>query len=81
MQDTVYHGGANIQYSTEDNDRIIRRGGWMARRWDTAVAHRFLQACFLFSAISFDGKIEGINLPETSQNLVKRESSSFGVYA
>jgi hypothetical protein len=65
MQDTVYHGGANIQYSTEDNDRIIRRGGWMARRWDTAVAHRFYKLLFILGD-HFDGKIEGINLPETS---------------
>lgn len=65
MQDTAYHGGANIQYSTKDNDKIIRQSGWMARRWDTAVARRFFKLLFILGD-RFDGKIEGINLPETS---------------
>ena len=65
MQDKRYNGGADIQYETGDNDKIIRQGGWVARRWDTAVAERFFKLLFVLGK-NFDGKIEGINLPETS---------------
>ncbi len=65
MNQPAYHGGANIQYFLDDNDNMIKQNGWVARRWDTAVADRFFK---LLRALGkeFDGKIEGINLPETS---------------
>ncbi len=65
-QDPRYHGGANRQYSIEgDDERRAIVGGWVARRWDPAVRERFQR---LLSALGreFDGKIEGINLPETA---------------
>jgi hypothetical protein len=65
MQNKLYHGGADIQYITGENDSIIRQDGYMARRWDTAVANRFFKLLFVLGK-QFDGKIEGINLPETS---------------
>ncbi|MBO0796102.1 MAG: hypothetical protein J2P36_34865 [Ktedonobacteraceae bacterium] len=39
--------------------------GWVARRWDPAVQER-LHKLFFALGKEFDGKIEGINLPETS---------------
>jgi hypothetical protein len=65
MQNPLYHGGAGIQYQTGEDDTIIRQEGFMARRWDTAVAGRFFKLLFVLGKY-FDGKIEGINLPETS---------------
>ena len=65
MQGPKYHGGAAIQYITDNNDSLIRQGGYIARRWDTAVAQRFFKLLYVLGK-NFDGKIEGINLPETS---------------
>lgn len=54
LSDPQYHGGANRQ-----------KQGWAARRWDPAVQARLYK---LFDALGreFDGRIEGINLAETS---------------
>ena len=66
LQTDEYHGGVAPQYdidkSGEENPHIE---GWVARRWDPAVQARFYK---LLDALGteFDGKIEGINLPETS---------------
>jgi len=66
LKDSAYHGGANSQYEfINDNEELATKAGWVARRWDTAVAARFHQ---LLAALGkqFDGKIEGINLPESA---------------
>ena len=60
VEDPAYHGGADKQYG-EDNAPY----GWMARRWDTAVRERF-QRLLLALGQEFDGRIEGINLPESA---------------
>lgn len=63
LQDPAYHGGANRQYDDHD-----KPAGWVSRRWDPAVRERFQK---LMAALGkeFDGKIEGINLPETAFDL------------
>lgn len=55
-----YEGGAVLQYN-DDNSA----GGWVAKRWNKKVRERF---ALLLKALGqeFDGKIEGINLQETS---------------
>lgn len=63
LTDTSYHGGANAQYEMVDNKPVNR--GWVARRWDPKVAERFHKLLKRL-ADQFDGRIEGINLPETS---------------
>jgi len=66
MTDSAYHGGAVQDYSVfGDSDDSVKAEGWVARRWDPAVQDRFAR---LLSALGkeFDGKIEGINLPETA---------------
>lgn len=66
LNDPRYNGGASKQYVIPDDDegRAVP-AGWVARRWDGAVQHRFHR---LLSALGkqFDGRIEGINLAETA---------------
>ena len=66
LDDPKYNGGADKQYKGyDDKDEHPEHEGWMARRWDPAVQERLHK---LFSALGkeFDGRIEGINLAETS---------------
>lgn len=66
LSDPQYHGGADKQYRIKGNDEdhaVV--DGWMARRWDSAVQERFHQLFFALGK-EFDGRIEGINLAETS---------------
>jgi hypothetical protein len=66
LRDTIYHGGVNSQYDFINGDESKPvKAGWVSRRWDIAVAYRFHQLLFELGK-KFDGKIEGINLPETS---------------
>jgi hypothetical protein len=55
-----YDGGAVLQYNDDDSP-----GGWVAKRWNKKVRERF---ALVLKALGqeFDGKIEGINLQETS---------------
>jgi hypothetical protein len=64
LEDPAYHGGADRQYSENDNTP----DGWMARRWDSAVQERFHRLLMALGR-EFDGRIEGINLPETAIDL------------
>jgi hypothetical protein len=66
LEDPRYHGGADRQYVFEDTtESKYSPEGWVARRWDPEVAGRFHE---LLRALGrrFDGRIEGINLPETA---------------
>jgi hypothetical protein len=66
LNDLKYHGGADKQYSIQgDDEEHAAPEGWVARRWDPAVRERF-QRLLLALGKEFDGKIEGINLPETA---------------
>ncbi|MFT3980449.1 MAG: hypothetical protein QM687_08270 [Ferruginibacter sp.] len=55
-----YDGGAVLQYNNDG-----KPAGWVAKRWNKKVRQRF---SLLLRALgkAFDGKIEGINLQETS---------------
>ena len=63
-----YDDGAVLQYNDEG-----RPDGWVAKRWNRKVRERF---ALLLQALGkeFDGKIEGINLQETS---IEVRDSSF----
>ena len=65
LQTAEYHGGVAPQYDNDVDEGHPRVSGWVARRWDPSVQARFHK---LLEALGkeFDGKIEGINLPETS---------------
>ena len=64
--DPKYGGGAEmmLEFTDESETQTIFEA-WVARRWDPAVQERFAK---LLKALgrALDGKIEGINLPETS---------------
>jgi hypothetical protein len=55
-----YDGGAVLQYNDDNSP-----GGWVAKRWNKKLRERF---ALLLEALGreFDGKLEGINLQETS---------------
>ena len=64
MKGKEYHGGANLQYDNGEDGSVIVNG-WVSRRWDPAVGDRFRKLLAALGA-EFDGKITGINLPETA---------------
>ena len=65
FEERVYNGGVAIQYIMDEDENIISQDGYMARRWDPEVAGRFYKLLIELGK-RLDGKIEGINLPETS---------------
>lgn len=69
VEDPQFHGGADKQYNLEndDQDRATTQG-WVARRWDPAVQERYHKLLLALGG-EFDGKIEGINLPETAVDI------------
>ena len=71
LADTAYHGGADAQYDLTNENKPIK-AGWVTRRWDPAVAERFYQLLRKL-AVKFDGRIEGINLPETSVEFILKD--------
>ncbi len=66
-----YNGGATIQY-----DDAGKPEGWVAKRWNKNVRERF---ALLLEKLGkeFDGKIEGINLQETSIGVSLKTDTSF----
>ena len=66
QQDPAYHGGVAQQMGGPDGKpEEAKPYGYVARRWDPAVRERFYKLLFALGK-EFDGKIEGINLPETA---------------
>jgi hypothetical protein len=66
MKDPAYRGGADQQYDiTDEDEEHAVPAGWVARRWDKVVRERF-HRLLLALGREFDGRIEGINLPETA---------------
>lgn len=63
-EDKIYHGGVARQYDFPGEGKPLTTG-WVARVWDPAVRKRF-NLLIQKLALQFDGKIYGINLPETA---------------
>ncbi|WP_342227684.1 hypothetical protein [Rickettsiella endosymbiont of Rhagonycha lignosa] len=63
-KEKIYHNGVAMQYDFPGEGIPITEG-WVARVWDPAVRERF-QLLIQKLATQFDGKIYGINLPETA---------------
>ncbi|QDL53687.1 hypothetical protein [Rhodoferax aquaticus] len=62
--DPAFHGGVDRQYEfANDKDAKPKLGGWVARRWDSAVAERFAKLLAALGA-GYDGRVEGITLPD-----------------
>jgi len=71
LRDPQYHGGADHQYKFKDGDEEHAVGdGWAARRWDPAVQVRFHKLLHALGK-EFDGRIEGINMAESSVSFGK----------
>jgi hypothetical protein len=67
--DPAFGGGIARQYShDDDDDTVLIAEGWVARRWDPAVRARFVKLLQVL-AQELDGRIAGLNLPETSVGL------------
>lgn len=64
LKDGIYSGGVAVQYNGKAVD------GTVARRWDNAVQERFI---LLLAELGkrFDGRIDGINLPETAVDVIQ----------
>jgi len=72
VEDPRFGGGVAPQYEIEDEEETrYHAAGWVARRWDPAVRERF---AMLLQALgrAFDGRIAGINLPESSVGFGER---------
>ena len=59
------YGGGLAPQSNSDAERNPDGSGWVAMQWNPAVRERF-QALLSALAHRFDGRVYGINLPETS---------------
>ncbi|MBS1826702.1 MAG: hypothetical protein JST93_15405 [Acidobacteria bacterium] len=72
VPDYLRPSGVVRQFLEQDGKRVP--DGWVARRWDASVRARFH---LLLAALGkeFDGRIAGINLPETSIGVTEAEFS------
>ena len=76
LNETVYHGGLAPQFDNPGENKPQGQG-WVARQWDPSVRKRY-QRLLKALATAFDGRIYGINLPETSVDIdMKHDSSGF----
>ena len=62
-KDPLYKGGVMMQQALKDGK--LETIGWVARRWDPNVQGRFHKLLRELGK-AFDGRIAGINLPETA---------------
>lgn len=67
MADSVYDGGLAPQFDNPGENKPVGYG-WVAMQWNPAVRHRY-QSLLTALAKSFDGRVYGINLPETAIDL------------
>jgi len=75
QQDPQYHGGLVAQVDNPGEGKAAAQG-WVAMQWDPALRARY-QALITALAASFDGKIAGINLPETSIDINQKKAPGF----
>ena len=68
LDDPAFGGGVARQYEYDNDEEAWIGEGWVARRWDPSVRERFVR---LLRALgeALDGRIEGLNLPETAIGL------------
>jgi len=71
LMSAEFEGGAAYQY---DDDG--KAGGWVVKRWNPEVRARFAK---LLDALGreFDGKIEGMNLQETSIGISSKDDTTY----
>ncbi|MFX8164841.1 hypothetical protein ABTL04_21165, partial [Acinetobacter baumannii] len=70
------YGGGLVRQS-DDSEVNPGGSGWVAQQWNPALRQRF-QALLTALAKQFDGRILGINLPETAIDIDrKRDKTRF----
>ncbi|TYC65984.1 hypothetical protein FMN63_26930 [Stappia sp. BW2] len=67
LEDPVYAGGLARQVDDSEAENP-KPEGWVAVQWNEALRGRF-QALLTALAENFDGRIEGLNLPESSMDI------------
>ena len=76
LEDPVYTGGLAPQ-SDNPGENQPEGSGWVAQQWNPAVQKRF-QALLAALAREFDGRLYGVNLPETAADIdLKRDRTGF----
>ena len=76
LNDKEYTGGLVAQFDNPGENKPIGNG-WVTQQWNPAVQQRF-QKLIGELAKKFDGKIQGINLPETAIDIdMKRDKTGF----
>lgn len=76
LKDKEYNGGLVPQYDNPGENKPVG-SGWVTQQWNPAVRERF-QKLIGELAKKFDGKIQGINLPETSIDIdMKKDKTGF----
>ncbi|QXN61703.1 MULTISPECIES: hypothetical protein [Serratia] len=71
MNDARYGGGISPQFDNPGEGKPIG-SGWVAQQWDPAVRQRY-QALLAALAERFDGRVYGVNLPETAIDLDEKK--------
>jgi hypothetical protein len=71
LKEPQYGGGLAAQVDNPGQGKA-QASGWVAKQWNPAVRKRF-QALLAALASRFDGRIAGINLPETAIDLTSSE--------
>jgi hypothetical protein len=74
LEDPEFNGGANRKYEYDEERKVAKFDGWVARRWDPAVIDRLGR---LLRALGdeVDGRIEGVSLAETSVGFGRGEET------
>ncbi|WP_343658537.1 hypothetical protein [Chryseobacterium sp.] len=76
LNDKEYNGGLIPQYDNPGENKPVG-SGWATQQWNPAVRKRF-QKLIGELAKKFDGKIQGINLPETAIDIdMKKDKTGF----
>lgn len=65
MQTPLYNNDSVPTCDSDDCEMDFKQAGWMAAQWNPHVRERY-QALLHALASALDGRIEGINLPETA---------------
>ncbi|MDC8104106.1 hypothetical protein MTQ00_06085 [Chryseobacterium sp. B21-037] len=76
LKDKEYKGGLVPQYDNPGENKPVGNG-WVTQQWNPEVQKRF-QKLMGALAEKFDGRIQGINLPETSIDIeMKKDKTGF----
>ncbi len=74
MQDTIYQDGLVPQFDRPGEYKPITQG-WVTQQWNPSVKVRY-QKLLRMLAEKFDGKIYGINLPETAIDIDQKNDKT-----